>query len=704
VTAEVAPEVTAETAPEVTAEVATEVAIDAMPDAPPTVCTPEQIAACDDDSVCTLDACAPADGSCSHEIVSCNDGIPCTGDACDTETGCYHQAYHILCDDGVDCTVDACDLTVGCTLTPDAALCPSESSACQTVSCHPKDGCQIKPKPNAPLGCGMSPTCLVPPPPVWPPAPGLLGAPCQNNTECDSGVCLTDFFTTGAPYCSATCAANEGCSFTDLSEGTCLNFLDIGTRCIRTCEFSACPEGHLCSVDASSSVDFCADWTAEFCSGDADCAGDPNGETACDLVTGGKNLVSACQPPYGLLPPGSPCDGTPPAPCSTDPDCPSGWSCDTAAGSCELPFSERCTWLCIDGFCASPCTNDLDCAPGLVCNGLGFFVDQAATLTDVWGVCRALDGSLGFCDSDLDCPEEEVCSYFLTGTAPSKRCLTPAAGELPHGSACAIGAQCHSGRCNAGVCGAACGGQGDCAAGSSCLPFESGAFCWPYPTCGSAADCVEGVCRPAKTTIGLLELCLPPVGDLEPGAACDPELVAPLPAEECTTGVCNNDGHCGTPCAEDVDCPSGACLQLPFAYGDGGTPVDPQDDEVAPVWWCRTDPGSQAPCTRDADCTGGEICRFSFDPQGLPVTRCVAPPANQGATGDACGLLGATHQLCVSDYCLSGLGQDTGQCTAPCAADTDCPSGWACDFLPVYPDWSIAMPGCLDPATSICGG
>jgi hypothetical protein len=44
---------------------------------------------CDDDNVCTIDACDTLSG-CTHTALSCDDGIPCTDDTCDPQLGCQH--------------------------------------------------------------------------------------------------------------------------------------------------------------------------------------------------------------------------------------------------------------------------------------------------------------------------------------------------------------------------------------------------------------------------------------------------------------------------------------------------------------------------------------------------------------------------------------------------------------------------------------
>ncbi|MCX5895460.1 MAG: hypothetical protein NTZ51_06485 [Proteobacteria bacterium] len=74
---------------------------------PPECCNDSQ---CDDSNPCTIDACDPEEGYCTH-TPKCDDGDPCTTDTCDPNTGeCTHTPK---CDDGDPCTTDTCDPNTG---------------------------------------------------------------------------------------------------------------------------------------------------------------------------------------------------------------------------------------------------------------------------------------------------------------------------------------------------------------------------------------------------------------------------------------------------------------------------------------------------------------------------------------------------------------------------------------------------------------
>src|SRR5262249_4480990 len=61
---------------------------------------------CDDNNLCTTDACAET--ACSHVAISCDDGNPCTADSCLPATGCFHSSTNPT----QTCGVGACQRTV----------------------------------------------------------------------------------------------------------------------------------------------------------------------------------------------------------------------------------------------------------------------------------------------------------------------------------------------------------------------------------------------------------------------------------------------------------------------------------------------------------------------------------------------------------------------------------------------------------------
>src|SRR6185436_13152472 len=67
---------------------------------------------CDDNDACTVDLC-DAQGGCSHAPQDCNDNNACTSDSCAPASGCAHANVAGSCSDGDPCTLgDACSAGV----------------------------------------------------------------------------------------------------------------------------------------------------------------------------------------------------------------------------------------------------------------------------------------------------------------------------------------------------------------------------------------------------------------------------------------------------------------------------------------------------------------------------------------------------------------------------------------------------------------
>lgn len=91
---------------------------------------------CDDKNTCTLDACAGGGAGCTHTATgssaACDDGNACTlGDTCNPSTGACAAASVADCDDEDLCTSDACDPVLGCSH-PDAC---DDANPCTEDDC-----------------------------------------------------------------------------------------------------------------------------------------------------------------------------------------------------------------------------------------------------------------------------------------------------------------------------------------------------------------------------------------------------------------------------------------------------------------------------------------------------------------------------------------------------------------------------------------
>ena len=99
---------------------------------------------CDDSNPCTVDACQPADGKCSHGNLAggpCDaDGTVCTAD--DTCKGGSCVAGNALdCGDNNVCTDDACDAVAGCVHLPNKESCDADDDACTVGDACADGGC-----------------------------------------------------------------------------------------------------------------------------------------------------------------------------------------------------------------------------------------------------------------------------------------------------------------------------------------------------------------------------------------------------------------------------------------------------------------------------------------------------------------------------------------------------------------------------------
>ncbi len=102
---------------------------------------------CDDGVDCTTDSCNHATGFCVFDpaptTVACDDGNACTlGDKCNAAGQCAGGAS-ASCDDGIACTADFCDPVMGCSHTnaADGTACGATGNWCVSLQCVKKPVC-----------------------------------------------------------------------------------------------------------------------------------------------------------------------------------------------------------------------------------------------------------------------------------------------------------------------------------------------------------------------------------------------------------------------------------------------------------------------------------------------------------------------------------------------------------------------------------
>jgi hypothetical protein len=297
--------------------------------------------------------------------------------------------------------------------------------------------------------------------------------------------------------------------------------------------------------------------------------------------------------------------------------------------------------------------------------------------------------------ADSICTPPDICvpsGPTASGDALQLACVSPLAGSVGFGGACATGgaagtpcasdALCIEVATASGqpFCSALCRADADCPADAYCLERRSDmlpdgsyanlGFCIPadklgQTPCTREADCAatEGCLSYGPRTT--LFTCQPAAGNKAVGEACSG-------GAQCRSGDClDRDGHvgagqsrafCAAVCAKNSDCGADQrCLRTVF--NNNGTPSEPRDDVV--VGYCRTlfVPTAAAGCQNDGDCT---------------------------ARADGSDTCQTTYGLCYKAAAAIG---------APCAGDAACAVGATCATGPRFPGGACVAAGC-DPAAT----
>ncbi|MBI5528155.1 MAG: hypothetical protein HY897_17625, partial [Deltaproteobacteria bacterium] len=331
------------------------------------------------------------------------------------------------------------------------------------------------------------------------------GSQCTSDSECCSPFCVRG-------KCAGPCLGDEDCT--------------LGSQCVARLYVDVGMPG--C---ASSLLTMCAPGggSAKTCGSDGEC---PAGEDCAFWSFAGDEVVFRCRSPNAG---GASFGGE----CTEDMDCQSG--------------------LCApEGFCVSPCRTDSDCAaPG------GAGVCGVAVLPRTGGVaaCNPAVGSGSVCGRDGDCPPGEVCGAFRRLDGPRRfACVVPE--KKGPGAACESDHECGTGLCLREYCAPVCASDTDCSPTSGLV--------W---TCGmNEADSEGGAARACIPVAGSGAACGGNGDCAAPGEVCKPILVSEtLLVGRC--GVASNNGDapgasageacagCADPClCRTVRCEADLCL------------------------------------------------------------------------------------------------------------------------------------------------
>jgi hypothetical protein len=359
---------------------------------------------CADDNPCTKDACV--DGGCAHQVldgVSCDDGNECTKNDLCVQGVCVGEGNDACClkngdcDDGNECTKDVCILETG--------QCTSQSGPKNGFSCNADNN-----------GCTAGDKCN--------------GGQCQTGAPVD---CSGFDLACQKGVCDSTGVQTYKCNLALKQQGTPC---EDGQFCT---ENDACDAGGTCiggnPLDCSQAGGGCIEGTCnestDKCEGDAvangtACNADDNGCTAGDscqegnCVAGGAAScawlddacsVGTCKPKDGnpdgfdcekqFKPEGTDCDDT--FFCTTDE------SCD-GAGFCGNSTPNPCSDV-LDACNDASCSEQTDtCSPSPKENGTTCNDGDACTMGDA---CQS-----GLCTGTSNvCGEYKVSSFHTSAPA-----------------------------------------------------------------------------------------------------------------------------------------------------------------------------------------------------------------------------------------------------------------------------------------------
>ena len=624
---------------------------------------------CDDNNVCTSNACDPATGCVyTNTTDACDDLDPCTtGDTCGN--GACAGGAAPACDDGNPCTADSCDsaVTGGCVNTDlaDGTVCPGDANLCTNDFC-------VAGQCNTPVDPGTvqcsSPSCSGAPPSATAIPAGL----CDGSGSCSIPAaisCGSEPCNTLGTACQGGCGSDTDCpaGYFCSAAGSCDQLLPPGDPCTRPgmCDTSICVDSVCCTsgcgggnandCQACNSSGACAPLNGTSCNDSNACtAGDSctsgscggTGPTNCD--DGNPCTVDTCSPTTGCVhtaaPNGTTCSDS--NACTTVDQCQAGTCVGASPVVCQPLDQCHVAGVCdqTTGVCTNP-----NRADGSSCND-----SNACTQTDTCQAGACMGGNSVTCAVPDQCHDPGTCNP-ATGT-----CSNPAKAN---GTSCSDSNGCtQTDTCQAGTCTGSnpvvcpvpdqCHNAGSCnpATGACTNPAKpNGTTCNDSSACTQTDTCQAGVCTGGNSVV-----CPQPDQCHDPGT-CNP-----------TTGSCTNPAKTnGTGCDDNNE-----CTNVDQCIGGTCTGSDP------PV------------CDNGIFCDGTETCNPATG--CVPGTAVICPQDSFSCTAQFCDPVGdacvTVQQDAVCDDGLHCNGIEQCEQTAPghdargCVAGTPppCDDGVAC--------------------------
>ena len=549
---------------------------------------------CDDEDLCTEDACDPAAGcqhlpltdvpcndgdsctfsdtcqagSCLGDIIVCDDGNPCTDDVCDPITGCTFPHNGGPCDDGNPCTfADTCAKGV---CTSGVSLDCDDGNPCTTDQCDDLEGCLHIPSAG----------------------PCDDGNECTAGESCVAGECL--------PTQPAQCDDGNPCT-DDWCEPT--------GGCINTPNNASCSDDDLCTLGDECQNGECSGGQPLACDDKNPCTND-----SCNKLLGcvHSNSSEQCDDsdPCSLVDQcvGGTCVGTGAIDCDDGNPCTMDF-CDPMIGCSHDPNTNPCDD-------SNPCTTKDTCKLGTCAGGPQPDCDDGNPCTD--DLCIAQSGCIHSanaqsCDDNNECTTDDHCQDGV--------CLSHQSVPCDDGNPCTKDICLPDGGCTAEPTVAPCSDGNPCTVNDAC---EDG-LCIPGQEviCDDGNDCTTDSCQDG--------LCVfdPQDGACDDGNPCTPTDVCALghckgtgtpdcdDENLCTTDFCDPASACvyvlnNLPCNDDdvcttADvCSNGQCTgSSPLVCDDGNICTQDDCDQAK---GCTFSPIIDLPCTDGNVCTTGDIC------------------------------------------------------------------------------------------------
>ena len=638
-------------------------------------CLPGGLTDCNDDNVCTDDACSPDTGACVHGVnfASCSDGNACTAsDTC--AGGACKPGAAAFCDDNNACTNDSCDPTAtssgdACQHVPNSATCSdgnacTEGDACLGGICTGSaSGACEDGNPCTNDGCTLSPAggkiC----------AHAALVGPCDDGDACTTGdACAGANCTVTAMSCDdQNACTDDACN----ALGACQHH----ANALACSDGNACTTGDLCVDGACTAgvTDGCDDkdaCTVDSCDVQTGCAhlAQADGAVCATAQCNGLIHAGAGTCVVGICVPGNQiaCDD---ANVCTDDACEASTGCAHVSNSTACSDGNLCTSgdICGGGVCLPGAPSSCDdgnlcsvdaCDPskgcehaaatdGTPCANAGC----AGVILGFGGACQA--GACALTAAPVNCDDGNPCTDDFC--SPSSGCSHQAnTVGCSDGNPCTADDACALGKCVGG--GAPSCSDNNVCTSDSCSPINGcthapandGAGCDDGSVCTGNDTCGGGICLPGASLV------------------CDDK-------NPCTNDTCNSKSGCAfsnntAPCDDGSQCTTGDVC----AGGKCGAANNPCDD------------GN--PCTTDG-CVGGGGCKHTdlADGSSCSVPACTglvfqgAATCQAGACGSAPTPLGCDDgNACTDDLCNALSGCLHPNNAAACSDGNACTTGDSC--------------------------